>query len=46
MEGQFEIIMEAACELCHYPYVVADQEKLDALCENCPVERILKECKT
>lgn len=46
MEERSEKIMEAVCELCHWPYVVDDQEKLDAMCDNCPVERILKECKT
>ena len=46
MEEQSEIIMEAVCELCHWPYVLIDQAQLDAMCDNCPVERILEECKT
>lgn len=40
-----ETIMEAVCEICHHPYVVTDQDELDALCSNCPVERLLKEVK-
>jgi hypothetical protein len=43
VEEQFEKIMEAVCELCHWPYVSQDQEQLTAKCDNCPVERILKE---
>ena len=45
MKERFEAIMEAVCEVCHWPYAMSDQEELDALCDNCPVERILKEGK-
>lgn len=45
MNERFEAIMELVCEVCHWPYVVTDQEKLDTLCDNCPVERMLKEGK-
>lgn len=45
MEEQSEKIMEVVCELCHHPYVVTDQALLDDICENCPVEQVLKECK-
>lgn len=38
-----ETIMEAVCGICHFPYAEMDQEALDAVCENCPAERILKE---
>ena len=41
-EEKIEAIMEEVCGLCHWPFV-EDQEALDARCERCPVERILKE---
>jgi hypothetical protein len=44
-EETIETIMETVCELCHHPYVVTDQAQLDEICNNCPVERVLKECK-
>jgi hypothetical protein len=37
-EQAFEAIMEAVCSICHHPYVETEQEALDAVCENCPVE--------
>jgi hypothetical protein len=45
-EETIESIMVAVCDLCHHPYVITDQAQLDAICDNCPVERILKEIKT
>lgn len=37
-----ETVMEAVCELCHWPFV-EDQEGLEERCAACPVERCLKE---
>lgn len=41
-EQAFEAIMEAVCGLCHWPYVLTDQEALDAVCENCPAEKKIR----
>ena len=41
MEQAKEAIMCAVCELCHYPYVLEDQEALDDMCLNCPVEKVV-----
>lgn len=38
-----ETIMEAVCDVCHWPYVATDQEALDKRCAACPIERLLKE---
>lgn len=37
-----ETVMEQACTLCHRPYV-EDQETLDCLCAQCPVEKALRQ---
>lgn len=42
MEQEKEAIMCAVCELCHYPYVLEDQEDLDDMCLNCPVEKVVE----
>lgn len=42
MEQAKETIMCAVCELCHYPYVLEDQEALDDMCLNCPVEKVVE----
>ncbi|MBQ7346055.1 MAG: hypothetical protein IJW45_08360 [Oscillospiraceae bacterium] len=42
-EKTIETVMEAVCELCHWPYVETDQEQLEERCAACPVERCLKE---
>lgn len=42
MEQAKEAIMCAVCELCHYPYVLEDQEDLDDICLNCPVEKVVE----
>ena len=42
MEQAKEAIMCAVCELCHYPYALADQEDLDDKCLNCPVEKVVE----
>lgn len=28
---------ELICDRCHYPYIIADQADLDAVCEQCPL---------
>lgn len=42
MEQVKEIIMRVVCELCHYPYVLENQEDLDDVCLNCPVEEVVE----
>ena len=42
MEQSKEAIMRAVCELCHYPYSLEDQEDLDEVCMNCPVEKVVE----
>lgn len=42
-EQTFESIMETVCSICHRPYVETDQEELDAVCADCPVEKKLRE---
>ena len=42
MEEAKEKIMEAVCDLCHYPYALTDQEDLDEICARCPVEKIVE----
>ena len=42
MEQAKEAIMCAVCELCHHPYVLEDQEDLDDMCLNCPVEKVVE----
>lgn len=48
MNDKHEKIMSEVCELCHYPFVVANEGVMEAICENCPViellEDIEKEC--
>lgn len=33
-----EQIMERVCELCHWPYVETDQERMAARCDACTIE--------
>lgn len=40
---EIDDIMDTACELCHYPYAVQDQEQLDRICEDCPLRKQLEE---
>ena len=40
-----EQCMTAACDLCHLPYTVSDQEDLDDRCEACPVGKLLVELR-
>jgi hypothetical protein len=42
MEEKFEAIMEAVCDMCHWPYACCDGE-LDERCLNCPAERKIRE---
>ena len=42
MEQAKEAIMCAVCELCHYPYSLTDQDALDDMCIQCPVEKVLE----
>lgn len=42
-EQEFEAIMEVVCDVCHWTYVVTDQEALDKRCAACPIEWLLKE---
>lgn len=41
-EQDMELVMEVACDLCHYPMVSGDQEDLDVFCERCPLATVLK----
>ena len=37
-----ERILEAVCDICHWPYVYRDSEIMHAeRCDNCPVEALL-----
>ena len=39
-----ELVSLVCDQLCHYPYVITDQNELDEKCESCPlVERLMKE---
>ena len=39
-----ERIMEAVCEICHWPYVYRNSEIMnDEKCKYCPVEAVLNE---
>lgn len=38
-----ETVMEQACTLCHRPYVETDQQVLDDLCAECPIEKALRQ---
>lgn len=38
-----ENLMEQICELCHYPYVVSDQDAMDEICETCSIEDKIRE---
>ena len=42
-EIQIEAIMEAACDLCVFPFNFRDQAMLDKVCEHCPLARLLDE---
>ena len=37
-----EQIMEQICELCPWPYVETDQERMDDRCAACPIEEHLR----
>ena len=41
-EKDFETVMEAVCDICHWPFVEKSEEALNVHCEDCPVEKILK----
>ena len=41
-EKDFETVMEAVCDICHWPSVEKSEEALNVHCEDCPVEKILK----
>ena len=40
-----ERAMTAACDLCHLPYVMQEQDALDEACEACQVGKLLQELK-
>lgn len=40
-EDFFDRIMEAACEICRWPYETAVEEQLLEKCEHCPVQAVL-----
>ena len=43
-EERVEKIMEAVCDLCHWPYVYRDEQIMqDEKCICCPVEKALRE---
>lgn len=42
-----ERILEAVCDICHWPYVYRDDEVMhDEKCDNCPAEKALREDAT
>lgn len=41
-EKDFETVMEAVCDICHWPFVEKSEEALNVHCEDCPVEKTLK----
>ena len=43
-EEQKEKVLEAACDICHYPHFLAE-EQLEAVCIVCPVEYALNHGK-
>ena len=48
MAHRADEIMErakAACDLCHLPYVMQEQDARDEACEACPVGKLLQELK-
>lgn len=43
-EERIEKIMEAVCDLCHWPYVYRDEQIMqDEKCVCCPAEKSLRE---
>lgn len=43
-EERVEKIMEAVCDLCHWPYVYRDEQIMqDEKCVCCPAEKALRE---
>ena len=42
-EKDFETVMEAVCDICHWPFVEKSEEALNVHCEDCPVEKVLRE---
>lgn len=41
-EEMIEKIFETACDLCHWPLVMGEEE-LARKCDRCPMEKVLKE---
>ena len=41
-EEKFDAVMEAVCDMCHWPYVCGEVA-LDQKCENCPAEQKIRE---
>ena len=41
-----EQVMEKICDCCHWPYVEADQDALDARCECCTIEKDVMALRT
>ncbi len=44
-DNQKQCILEAACEICHYPHVCSIDE-LDLKCDKCPVQIAVNSIKT
>ena len=42
MEQDLEQIMWQVCDNCHWPYVEADQDAMDARCAACPIEAAIR----
>ena len=42
IEAKAPDLIEQACELCHYPYVIGDQAALEEKCRECPLENMQK----
>ena len=42
MNEKFEAVMEAVCDMCHWPYVCS-QLRLDVKCADCPAEKKIRE---
>lgn len=45
MRVTLDDVMEVACDICHYPYKLANQDDLDEVCESCPLEDLIKRYK-
>lgn len=42
IEAKAPALIEQACELCHYPYVIENQQELEEKCGVCPLNYLDK----